>query len=313
MRKKLSIKDFILKATLIHNLKYNYSKSEYKGSLKKIEIVCKEHGSFWQLANAHLQGQGCKNCSNKIFSKNYSFTLEEFIQKSNKIHNFKYDYSKTKYIKSNQKVKIICKEHGGFWQIANKHLLGHGCRKCGFLLISEVNKCNINEYILAANKIHNNFYNYSKAEYLGALHKIEIICPKHGSFLQIASAHLQGRGCSICRPLFSKKEENWLAMLKIENDEKHRQVKLKIDKSYIIVDAFNPQTNTVYEFYGDYWHGNPKRFNLLDIDKNNKKSFGELYKETIAREELIKNNGYNLISIWENEWDKGIKNNGITK
>ena len=36
-------------------------------------------------------------------------TVQEFIEKSNKLHNYKYDYSKTEYVKSSIKTKIICK------------------------------------------------------------------------------------------------------------------------------------------------------------------------------------------------------------
>ena len=33
-------------------------------------------------------------------------TLEEFIDRSNKIHNFKYDYEESEYINSKEKTKI---------------------------------------------------------------------------------------------------------------------------------------------------------------------------------------------------------------
>ena len=39
-----------------------------------------------------------------------------FIEKSIKIHGDKYDYSKVVYIKSQEKVIIICKENGEFLQ-----------------------------------------------------------------------------------------------------------------------------------------------------------------------------------------------------
>jgi hypothetical protein len=54
----------------------------------------------------------------------------EFIKKSNIIHNDKYSYDNVKYVSSSKKVKIICKEHGEFEQVANSHLRGIGCSKC---------------------------------------------------------------------------------------------------------------------------------------------------------------------------------------
>ena len=58
-------------------------------------------------------------------------TTEEFIQKAREIHGNKYDYSKVKYINNKEKVCIICPTHGEFWQIADSHLGGQGCPKCG--------------------------------------------------------------------------------------------------------------------------------------------------------------------------------------
>lgn len=59
--------------------------------------------------------------------------IEDFINKSRKVHNDKYDYSKVKYINSYTHVCIICPEHGEFWQIPNSHKRGNGCPKCLYL------------------------------------------------------------------------------------------------------------------------------------------------------------------------------------
>ena len=83
-------------------------------------------------------------------------------------------------------------------------------------------------------------------------------------------------------------------------------LKLIIKNKKYFIDGFDPQTNTCYEFYGDYWHGNPKIFKFSDINKNNKKTFGELYHKTLKRERLIKSMGYNLIIIWENDYHSSL-------
>lgn len=57
-------------------------------------------------------------------------TYEEFVKRANKKHNYKYDYSKVSFKKLDNKVCIICPEHGEFWQQANNHLQGQGCPKC---------------------------------------------------------------------------------------------------------------------------------------------------------------------------------------
>jgi hypothetical protein len=57
-------------------------------------------------------------------------TQEEFLKKCIIKHANKYDYSKTVYKKSNEKIEIICKEHGSFWQLAGMHAYKHGCPTC---------------------------------------------------------------------------------------------------------------------------------------------------------------------------------------
>ena len=59
---RLSKEDFIKKAKAIHGDKYDYTKVIYKNYSTKVEIVCKEHGSFLQTPNNHLFGAGCPTC-----------------------------------------------------------------------------------------------------------------------------------------------------------------------------------------------------------------------------------------------------------
>lgn len=69
------------------------------------------------------------------------------------------------------------------------------------------------------------------------------------------------------------------------------------------VDGFDPLTNTVYEFNGDYFHGNPEIYPSNNVNAINKKTFGELYTKTVEKENILKSAGYKVISIWENEWN----------
>jgi very-short-patch-repair endonuclease len=115
---------FIEKANKIHNNKYDYSKVEYINNHTKVCIICPEHGEFWQTPRGHLQGKGCSKCVGR------NRTVDEFVNIAKKIHNDKYDYSKVEYKGSNEKVCIICPEHGEFWQTPHGHLNGKGCMLC---------------------------------------------------------------------------------------------------------------------------------------------------------------------------------------
>ncbi len=62
MSKKIKIEEFIEKANIVHNNKFDYSKVEYVNNHTKVCIICPEHGEFWQTPKLHLRGDGCKKC-----------------------------------------------------------------------------------------------------------------------------------------------------------------------------------------------------------------------------------------------------------
>ncbi|MCK5021415.1 MAG: zinc-ribbon domain-containing protein [Candidatus Peribacteraceae bacterium] len=95
----------------------------------------------------------------------------------------------------------------------------------------------------------------------------------------------------------------WLNSLDTSSLEREFYIKeLKIR-----VDGFDPETNTVYEFLGDFWHGNPKVFSAEEINPVNKKPFGQLHQETLERITTLKENGYKVVYIWENDFNKVSK------
>ena len=55
---------------------------------------------------------------------------EEYIKSCKELHGDKYDYSHLEYKNISTKVRIICKEHGLFLQIAKNHKEGQGCPLC---------------------------------------------------------------------------------------------------------------------------------------------------------------------------------------
>lgn len=96
----------------------------------KVRIICKKHGEFLQTPIGYLNGNGCLKCKYERQSSLQRGTKEKFIKNANKIHNNRYDYSKVVYGKNNkEKVEIICKIHGSFWQSPHDHLR-FGCPKC---------------------------------------------------------------------------------------------------------------------------------------------------------------------------------------
>jgi hypothetical protein len=156
------------------------------------------------------------------------------------------------------------------------------------------------QFVERAKNIHSGKYDYSSVNYKNAHTKVNIICPKHGTFPQIPNSHLSGTGCPKCfnGNNISKSESQWLDSL--NNTNILRQYRLVLHNKKIIVDGYDPSTNTVYEYNGKYWHGHPDVFpDRNTMHPANKKSVDELYNKTIERENLLKEAGYTIISIWE--------------
>lgn len=107
-----------------------FSYGSYLGFRAPIEVVCAEHGAFKTTPLNHLiQDGGCGQCRSKKLAKSRKDWIEQF----NKVHNNKYDYTKTLSIRSDEKLTVICPEHGLFFPTANNHLKGHSCPICARL------------------------------------------------------------------------------------------------------------------------------------------------------------------------------------
>lgn len=128
--------------------------------------------------------------------------------------------------------------------------------------------------------IHGNKYDYTKFKYSGATKTSIIICSKHGNFSQILKSHLDGHGCNKCSNNYSKKSIRWLEHIaKTSNIFIQHALNIGEYRHIYKFDGYCKETNTVYEFYGDYWHGNPKKYNKNIINKTVGKTMGELFKK----------------------------------
>lgn len=299
MSKKCTLEEFITISKSIHGDEYDYTYVIYIGMKTKVEIKCNTcFDVFLQTPSDHIfKKSGCPNCGGVKKHNNTSFIAKAIIKHPPN----KYDYSNINYINARTPVSICCNDcNTTFLQLARDHLSGYGCPECPRIKI----RWELKEIIQAFTKIHNNNYDYSEVIYVNIETKIKIICNKcKNIFEQKPGSHLQGNGCpNCCANNISKQEISWLDHLSISQD--NRNIWIVVGDNRFKVDGLDLQNNTIYEFNGDYWHGNPNIFNQSDINKNNKRTFGELYQKTLKREEILKSAGYNLISIWESDWRK---------
>ncbi|MGI0076104.1 MAG: DUF7487 domain-containing protein [Nitrosopumilaceae archaeon] len=68
-------------------------------------------------------------------------------------------------------------------------------------------------------------------------------------------------------------------------------------------DGYCKETNTIYEFYGDYYHGNPNIYESSFYNDLMYKTASELYNKTLQREHKIRKLGYNLVTMWETDFN----------
>lgn len=160
------------------------------------------------------------------------------------------------------------------------------------------------EFIFKSMLYHGGRYDYSKLDYINELTKVTIICKDHGDYQQKPSVHYRA-GCPKCglikRATSRKNDVNKLISKFKPKD--YRQ--WKIENFYI--DGIDLENNIIYEFYGDFWHGNPEVYKQEDINCVNGIRHGELYRKTIEREDYLKSLGYKIVSIWESEYKKIYK------
>lgn len=100
-----------------------------KGGIhQKVRLICASHdevfeSSGWSILNGRT---GCSKCNR--FSR---MTKEKFFSKLSEEMLKNYDYSRVRFSGVLEKVEIICREHGSFFQSIDGHLSGkEGCSQC---------------------------------------------------------------------------------------------------------------------------------------------------------------------------------------
>jgi hypothetical protein len=185
-----------------------------------------------------------------------------------------------------------------------------GCPFCA-------HKISSNEYnLLAYNSELCSEWDYEKNETIPSEHtpysgdKVWWKCKKNPdhSWESTIAKRSYGNGCNKCKNHgYSKMQIEWLNH--VSEQEHINIIHAENGGEYYIqdvgkVDGYCKETNTVYEFHGDFFHGNPIKYNSSDINPKTYKSYGELYDKTLKRDELIILKWYKLITMWEYEFLK---------
>ncbi len=274
----VTLEEFIERARAVHGDRYDYSKVVFSRYSDAVEIVCKDHGAFWQVAKSHAAGSQCPDCAGVG-----RITEAKLIAKGQSVHGDRYDYSRARIVNGSTPVEIICPDHGVFLQRPAEHGLGAGCPVCAGKapITAEV-------FIDRAKVAHGDRYQYDQMVFSKYKENVEIICEAHGSFWQTPYNHANGSGCPACaREQTTSKGENelaqWVAGLGLQVSRNDRAALGSME-----IDIFLPDLKIGIEYNGAYWH-----------------SDGKLPHPRIheVKASKARDAGIRLITIWDFDWE----------
>jgi hypothetical protein len=263
--------DVVKKLTETHGDEYKYFPETYKGVSKKIKVKCKIHNHIWNVRVMDLiKGEGCPKCRYVKSSEKLVLKVPEFIKRSRETHGNKYDYSKVHQFKrqKTEGVVIICPNHGEFNQKPYDHYSGSGCPKCWEEIRSEIMTTPWEEVLKSFIEVHKEEYEYCENTYTNSNEKMEIICKKHGVFLQTPTNHKQGNGCPVCRSSTGEKEITHL-LNDLEVEFEHQKKYKKLGRKRF--DFFIPSINTIVEYNGIQHYEPIEHFGGIKSLKNTQK------------------------------------------
>lgn len=230
-----------------HDDTYDYVENTYVNSHETMEIICKKHGVFEQSVANHRIGYGCPKCGRERISEFLTTPWEEVLKSFREIHKDEYRYTPESYTLLETPMEMFCSKHGRFEQTPKSHRKGSGCPECGRERISELRTLSWEEVLTSFREVHRDEYEYNEHTYTKTQEKMEMICKKHGVFLQTPMTHKQGKGCPVCNSSTGEKEITHLLNdlgIEFEHQKTYKELGRKRFDFYI------PSINTIIEYNG---------------------------------------------------------------
>lgn len=276
----------------------------YNGRHTKIMFECGKGHKYFTTPNNALRSDGCLICSGKGVKSHQQFLHE--LEVLNDTRTNKVFVVSGTYTDAFTKIKFTC-EKGHEWETTPSNIINnkHTCRVCS----GKARKTH-EQFLLELSVKRPDITIQDGQTYTSAQAKITFVCDKRHEWQARPIDILQGYGCPHCvKKGYSSKCIKWLnsimeqAGVHIQHAENGGEVLIPGTPFY--ADGMCAETNTVYEFYGDVYHGNPMLFS--DNDRchpyNKQVTAKTLYEQTMARESTIRRLGYKVITMWEHEYN----------
>lgn len=199
--KKLKYKLSFFKRATSERPEYDYSKVEYTNNKTKVEVICKEHGSFHTTPNRLLNGCGCMKCYDARRGKSLKLNYAKFKKKLLEQDKGHLSIKDEDYKDINSPLVFTCSIHGV--QEINKayNLIEniYGCPKCG-------NKIGSSKNITSLEEIKKSLFNKFRdkvtivdSSYTFSTTEATFICQEHGEYKHIVRSVLGNKyPCKKC-------------------------------------------------------------------------------------------------------------------
>jgi hypothetical protein len=304
--------------------RFDYSGTVYEGRNKPMAVRCVAHDHvFWQTPDSHSRGcYACQSCiqnnrmmkkgSLKIFEANPSLMEEVDYKASGLTCAQVARLSKG----SGKPLAWRCKKNHT-WKapiarrVGNGLVRGSNCSKCQFRGIGIDN----NNLLAKFPELSNEWSKRNKTDpskIFPSSHKAAWwTCSKCKLEYRraISSRTRHQSGCPRCHVWgWSQAAISWLKSIEhargIEIQHAESGGEFRIPGTLYHVDGYHLASNTAFEYYGSFWHGDPKMFDPHDMHPIKRKTYREVYQDTLDREQIIRNLGYNLVTKWECDDDE---------
>ena len=114
------------KVIALHGNKFDISKTDYKNSNSKVDVVCNSCGETICVTADILSSNEKYKCA---CVKKY-LLFNSFVEEAGEIHQYKYQYVRKTYSTREKNVEVVCPYHGSFIVRADAHVRGSGCPAC---------------------------------------------------------------------------------------------------------------------------------------------------------------------------------------
>lgn len=253
---------------------------------------------YGHLAPRFTSVSACKECCRVRAARNIVHTTSKrrsysdqkgFVAAATKKHAGRYLYDKVQYVNAHVKVAITCRDHGVFYQNPTNHMQGKGCPVCSGEASGQRSRSNLKSFLLAAQSLWGDRWDYSQVTYIKAHQKVQINCRTHGPFMQTPTNHLTGKlACPKCNHTSSLAEDEVMRFASIFGRAVQRDRNLIKPKE---LDIYLPDYKLAIEYCGEYWHSSSSKEEEAAI----KHKHAEKHKRCHAA-------GIRLLTLYETEW-----------